>query len=364
MISGNNIKLLRIKLLNFILRSDYFRLFFILIFLSFKGLSAETDILFQDEAVLKMELRSDFSKIQGDRTENSEYQSAVLIYYPEEGEPVRFEVRIMSRGNFRRDPDNCRFPPLYINFKKSEVKNTVFDDQDKLKLVTPCQSEEDVVEEYLIYKMYNLVTDYSLRARLANILYFDTSTNRKLFEKYSFFIEDVDHAAKRNDAFVVDKIFTPFDLNRENMKRMSVFQYLIGNKDWYISSRKNIVIMQPKDTSKVPYAVPYDFDFSAFVNASYTKPKGVPDDQLATRRVFKGICFARFEIYEAFDFLNKLKPSFEAAIKRQRLLSAYDRSQLIIYLDSFYTLIQDPDLVTHEFIERCETKKDYNIIDK
>lgn len=366
MFSGKNIRNLGTRLFNVILKWNYFKKLSFIIFLSqisFAGLSARTDTLFQDEEILKIELRSDFSKIQGDRTENSEYQSAELFYYPEDGDPVRFEVRIMSRGNFRRDPDNCRFPPLFINFKKSEVKNTVFDSQDKLKLVTPCQNETDVVKEYTIYKMYNMVTDYSLRVRLARILYFDTSTNRKLFERSSFFIEDEDHAARRNNAHVVEKILTPFDLNRENVKRMSVFQYLIGNKDWFITSRKNIVIMQPDDSAKAPYAVPYDFDFAAFVNAGYTKPKGVPDDKLATRRVFKGICLPRFEIYESLDFYNKLRLSFEAIIKKQKLLPNYNRSELLIYIDSFYTLIENPDLVKQEFIDQCESKKDYNIID-
>jgi len=30
--------------------------------------------------------------------------------------------------------------------------------------------------------------------------------------------------------------------------------------------------MQPEDSSMGLYAVPYDFDFSGFVNAEYTKP--------------------------------------------------------------------------------------------
>ncbi len=49
---------------------------------------------------------------------------------------------------------------------------------------------------------------------------------------------------------------------------------MIGNKDWYVTSRKNLVIMQSDDFTKPPYAIPYDFDLSGFVDAEYSKPEG------------------------------------------------------------------------------------------
>ena len=47
--------------------------------------------------------------------------------------------------------------------------------------------------------MYNQVTDLSFKVRLVKILYFDTGRNKPVFEKYSFFIEDKDHVAERNN---------------------------------------------------------------------------------------------------------------------------------------------------------------------
>ena len=319
------------------------------------------DSLFRSDEIIRMELRSDFSAIQEDRTKNPEYHDGELIYYTPGAEPVRLSVRVMARGNFRLNPANCNFPPLFVDFKKDEVTGTVFESQSRLKLVTPCQLEEDLIDEYTIYKLYNQVTDLSLKVRLAKILYFDTGINKKLFEKYSFFIEDRDHAAERNNLIEKDGVLTPFDLNRDNFQKLAVFQYMIGNKDWYITSRKNIVIMQSRNSSADLYAVPYDFDFSGFVNAEYTKTRGVAEDIPLDRREFRGLCYTDDELGEISEFYRELRPVFESIIKNQKLISNYNRRQIIKYIDSFYALLESSELVKQEFLSTCETRKDYNL---
>jgi hypothetical protein len=324
-------------------------------------MAAEVDSLFESDEIINMELRSDFSAIQKERAENPEFHDGELIYYTPGSKPVKLSVKVMARGNFRLNPTHCNFPPLFVDFKKNEVNNTIFDNQNRLKLVTPCQLEEDVIDEYTIYKMYNQVTDLSMKVRLVKILYFDTGLNKKIFEKHSFFLEDKKHAAERNNVLAKDRFLTPFDLNQENFKKLSVFQYIIGNKDWYISSRKNIVIMQPEDSSLGLYAVPYDFDFSAFVNAEYTKPKGVPENIPIDRRVYKGICYTDDEFKEIFEFYRGLKPVFESIINNQELISKSSRKQIIRYIRNFYTVIESRELIKQEFLDVCETRKDYNL---
>jgi hypothetical protein len=270
----------------------------------------------------------------------------------------------MARGNFRLNPVNCNFPPLSLNFKKNEVKNTLFDNQDKLKLVTPCQDDKDVIDEYMIYKMYNEVTDRSFKVRLVKILYFDTGKVKKLFEKYSFFIEHEDQVGERNNSVEINKVLTPYDLDNETFRRMAMFQYMIGNKDWYITSRKNIVLMQPSDTSQAPYAIPYDFDFAAFVNADYTKPKDVPDEDLATRRVYKGICYTTAEYNEVFAIFKSLRPHFEETINDMPYIPNWAKKYDLSCLASFYKIIEDRTLIKMEFMDKCETRKDYNLPEK
>lgn len=326
-----------------------------------QGMASSADSLFQSDAIVNMELRSDFSAIQKDRTSNPVYHDGELIYYTPGYNPSRLSVRMMARGNFRINPVNCNFPPLLLDFKKNEAKNTIFKNQNRLKLVTPCQSEKDVIDEYTVYKLYNQVTDFSLKVRLVKILYFDTGSNRKIFEKYSFFIEDKDRVAERNDAVARDRIVTPFDLNKGNFQKLSFFQYFIGNLDWFVSSRKNIIIMEPRDTSLGLFAVPYDFDFSEFVDAEYTKPYGVPEDSLKNRRVYKGLCYTDDELHEIFEFYRGIRPEFESIIRNQDLISNSNKKQLLRYIDSFYEVFKSNELIHSEFLDMCETRKDYGL---
>ena len=321
----------------------------------------DADTLFSSDEVIRIELRSDFSAIQKERIVTPEIHKGELTYYNPDGSAVKLSVLVSVRGNFRKNPVNCSFPPLFVDFRKSEVSSTLFQDQNKLKLVTPCQSDEDVIDEYVIYKLYNKVTDLSLKVRLAKILYFDTGTGQELFEKYSFFLEDKDHTAERNGLTEKDFFLTPFALDKENFMKLSVFQYLIGNKDWFVTSRHNIIIMQPADSTLPPYAVPYDFDFSGFVDAPYTNPAQGPENPLVDRRVFKGLCYTEEEFREVFDFYRELRPVFKSIIRDQKLISPASRRHILDYMSQFYGIINTRDLIKQEFLGHCETKKMYNI---
>ena len=335
-----------------------------LIYVSNTAFAARVDSLFQSDEIIRMELRTDFSAIQIDRVDNPQYHDGELIYYSSEGEPESLYVRVRARGNFRRKPENCNIPPLFINFRRTDVNNTLFENQERLKLVTPCQNEEDVIEEYLIYKMYNQVTDLSFKVKLVKILYFDTGSDTIVFEKYSFFLESNDRMAERNDAYEKDDAFVPVRLNKINFKQMAVFQYIIGNKDWYLQPLHNVVILQPADTTLSPLVVPYDFDFSEFVNAEYTKVKGLASELPDSRRRYKGLCYTIGEFNEVFEFYRELKPAFKSVIKSMKLIRGSVRRQNLKYIRSFYKIIDSSELLQQEFLDKCWTYSDYGFSDE
>ena len=107
--------------------------------------------------------------LRGDRTQDSEYREAMLKATDDEGMAREVDIRVRTRGNFRLE--NCQFPPLRVNFPASRVGGTVFDGQNGIKLVSHCRDraddEQNVIEEYLVYRSYNLLTDESFRVRLA-----------------------------------------------------------------------------------------------------------------------------------------------------------------------------------------------------
>lgn len=335
---------------------------FILFTPSYFSRALSQESLFGSDEVIKMELRADFAAIQRERgEEDPQDYLGELLYQSSDGNKTKLTVKVRSRGTFRRDPDNCSFPPLYLNFRKSELPQTLFQSQDKLKLVTPCQTEEDVIEEYLIYKMYNLVTDRSFNVRLAKVTFYDTGSEMELFEKYSFFLEDEEQLADRTGSFPDKAFVTPFDLDQEYYGKMSFFQYMIGNRDWYITSKKNVLILYPEDEISLPFAVPYDFDLSGFVDAEYSKPDGVPRNLLIDKRIYKGICYTVSEFDQILEFYLEMKPEFEALIEQEERLAKADRKRLINYIDHFYKVISNNDLLRSELLSVCETKELYNL---
>lgn len=340
----------------------YFNTFLLLLFtlIATSADASKPDSLFLSDNILDIELRADFSAIQADRDSVSKPRNGYLIYNDETA-TRRLQVSISPRGNFRRDPNNCNFPPLWIDFKKKELQNTVFINQNKLKLVTPCRSDADVVDEYLVYKLYNAITPQSLLVRLAHITYFDSGTGKKILDGYGFFIEDEDKAAARNNARETKKFLTPFDLDSESYMRLALFQYMIGNKDWFVSSKKNIILMQPSDSSLTPFAVPYDFDFSGFVDADYTRPSNMPGYNVHTRRIYKGTCTSDEEFADALKEFRAFRTELLNIMESPGNLPGPYRQTNRGYIDEFFTSMADITKLIEIFRESCETPKDYNI---
>lgn len=119
-----------------------------------------------------------------------------------------FEVEVKARGHFRRKRGNCSFPPYRLNFKKKEVKGTIFDGLDKVKVVSHCREsrksfERYIYREYLAYKTLNILTETSFSFRLLNIEYADSKGRYKPRQYSAFFIEPVEQLAKRLDGIPV-----------------------------------------------------------------------------------------------------------------------------------------------------------------
>lgn len=326
---------------------------------------SDLDSLFRSEDLLSIELHAEFKTILDTRWNEDETKGGETEYYDakilygEEGNQVEVPLRIKARGQFRRNPKYCKFPPLMLNFKKKEVENTLFDKQDKIKMVTFCQDQPEVFKEYVIYKMYNLITDWSFNVRLVNVLYINTAKNKKLYEKIGFLIEEDKRVAKRHDSKIIAQHHFPFDLNPDNEAKLSMFQFMIGNPDWFYTTGQNTDIMHPKDTTLAPVAVPYDFDYSEFVNAEYTKPAGVPDEYLAKKKIFKGMCLSNEKLNEVIEYYNMLKPQFMEVINSNEYMAKFSKKECVKYLEEFYTIINTQDMLQTEVLDTCYTRKDY-----
>lgn len=302
--------------------------------------SQYSERLFDSDEVLQLTILSDFSAIMDDRGEDRSYHKGRLYYLNAQGDTIRRSVKLKTRGNFRRDPANCKYPPIMVKFGKLKSADSVFTDQSKLKLVTLCQLEDYVLLEYLAYRFYNQLTSNSYRVRLAHITYSDIETREAYFTKYAFFIEREKDMTDRLNLEEYKPNVVQYFLDRENVITMAMFQYMIGNDDWYVTSKHNTSILNENNSEKI-LAVPYDFDWSMLVNASYTKPENVPDRLLKDRRVYKGLCMEAEEFeYQRELFISK-KDQILEFIKMIDGLSKRKRKEAENYIETFYKIINE-----------------------
>jgi hypothetical protein len=136
--------------------------------------------VFDNDEVLTLKLSGEVRVLLKDRSDDMQYHAITLSYQTPENVKVSFPIKAKTRGHFRRTQGNCRYPPLLLNFSKGETpENSIFKNQGKLKLVTPCTDQKYVVYEYLVYKLFNLISEKSFRARLVNVIYEDNGKESK-----------------------------------------------------------------------------------------------------------------------------------------------------------------------------------------
>src|ERR1017187_3121125 len=226
-----------------------------------KSQTKSVGTLFDTDHILHFKLTGKLNELYKDISNNNSNHPILLQYLDKDSNLVSIKLNVKTRGHFRRMKGNCTMPPLLLTFpKRNKIKNTVFENQSKLKLVVPCQGDDYVIEEFLVYKLFNLISDRSFKARLALVDFQDSLNRRKIETHYCFLLEDEKQMAERNQCYVwKHRMLNMQNTNPEEFRKMAVFQYMIGNTDWGVPYLQNIVLIT-KDSITAPTTVPYDFD--------------------------------------------------------------------------------------------------------
>ncbi len=322
---------------------------------SFKSSDESHDIFGSDE-VMKITIESDFKNLVK-RKYKDEDQAAIFKYYYHDTIVVKRNISIKPRGNMRKG--SCFFPPLKLNFVKSDLKVKEMKEFDKMKMVLDCKRgniyEQYLVSEYYVYKILNNLTDYSFRVRLIHVTYVDTGEKYKTATRYAFLIENKEQMAARLKAIPIDnKNVRDKSTDLPILANAYLFQYMIGNTDWSIPGRHNIQMIKSTDPTKLkPYVIPYDFDYAGIVNTNYA----IPDPQLGISsvrdRVYRGVCLPDTYIKEGVrSFIEKKKEIYEL-YENSDLLDKNNRRNSINYLDSFYAVIENDNSLRRNIIESC-----------
>ncbi len=287
---------------------------------------------------------------------------ATIIYRDETDREIRLKTKLSPRGQSRLE--YCRFPPLRLTFRNRHIRDSLFAEQKRLKLVTHCRSGTRhatwVRQEYLIYRMFNRITDESFRVRWVTIDYRDPERPRNSVSTIGFFIERTRNLAKRLETKRVRRReldIAKLDANKANL--VALFQLMIGNTDWSMLSGgedrdccHNGKVLDRKRSDEPWMVVPYDFDQSGLINTDYAVPSpAVRISSVRTRR-YRGFCLHNDQVPGNVERLQSLRAEIFSVIQDD-LLPPRVQARMNDYLQAFYAIMDDPDKIRTQISGRC-----------
>ncbi|MFQ6005133.1 MAG: hypothetical protein ACE5OQ_06470 [Woeseia sp.] len=324
---------------------------------------AKSRPLFASDSTIAVTIEGPLSTIMRNRDETDEYP-ATLKFTDADGTERGLEIRLRVRGKYRRKRDVCSFAPLRLNFQKAQVEGTVFAGQDKIKLVTDCQSsrprfQQYLLKEYLTYRFFNVLTDTSFGARLLRVTYVDTDKKNRARESYAFFIEEKKHIAERLGIKRLNLERTSYNaLDPAHSNLVNVFEYFIGNTDFSLirgpsgtACCHNATLYQKDNDPIIP--IPYDFDHAGMVDAPYAAPNPRFKIKSVRQRLYRGRCtnnsyldstMRRF--IEKRDDVYQLVENLEGFNQRSIKLTK-------VFIDSFYKDISSQKYIEKKLLKRC-----------
>ena len=312
--------------------------------------------IFGADAPVTMTIRTDLRALLRDRGDDRKDHPGVIQLMRADGGVDSAAIELRTRGIFRRRPTVCGFPPLRISIGRRAARNTPLEGERRIKLVTHCrntdQYEQYVLQEYLIYRAYALLSDLSLRTRLAHITYEDVTGREKPVTRYGILVEDERRLAERHRLRVVEDTGTPIArLDPTRTVFMAVFQYFIGNTDWSIRALHNIVLLADSAGRLMP--VPYDFDWAGVIATRYAQPDTALPIKSVKERLYAGYCGPYEDFAPIFARFREQRAAIEALYDLEPLERG-EREQARKYYAEFYRQIDDPQRVRREMLRICQ----------
>lgn len=337
------------RIICFLLAFKVFQIFF----LATAASAQEAAPLFQSDAPLELRFTVNTGAFLADRGNDPQYHWARLQWRDSSAGSGTLDAKLRARGHFRKNKSICRFAPVLVNVDSASASG-VFAGQNKLKLVVPCVSDELVYREFLVYKLYNLLTPFSMRARLAKVQLVDSADANKVINYLGFLLEPPEQVARRNGMSLIRKNgLDPQFLPPSDFSLMAVFQFFIGNTDWSIQFQQNIEFLAINPNAP-PTPVPYDFDHSGIVDAPYAEPSAELELSTVRQRRYRGYCLSDLgSLQPVFQLFKAKRPQFEALYSDNPQLSAAYRKLTLGYLADFYALIDSPRRMREAFNYPC-----------
>lgn len=321
-----------------------------------ESIAQEYEDLFSTESPLEVQMSLSIKEVRKE-TNDSTYMESFLKYKNNEGGWDSLKIDIRTRGNFRLN--NCFYPPLRVKIKKKDRKNTPFEGHKDLKLVIPCtkvkNASDYIAKEYLAYKIYEEVSEYTFQTRLLNFSFINLDDRKKeTIQMVGFFIEDDDKVADRFEGEIYDdKKLGPNLMDSPASVRHDFFQFLIGNTDWSNMFMHNEKVLRLTGDKFVPLA--YDFDMTGLVNPPYAQVSNLVDIEKITDRLYRGFCRGEPLLQAVRDEFLAKESSILDLVDSQLYLDERDAKTAKKYLEGFFDILKSDRLYESEILGTCRS---------
>ncbi len=320
--------------------------------------ASETSPLFAEDSVVELSIEGPFGDTFQDRKARDE-RPFVLHLGPGNSEALPLAIRV--RGKSRAII--CSYAPLRLNFDPEVTAGTLFEGQNKLKLVLPCENNKraakDVLEEYAAYRIFNLLSEWSYRVRLLRIRLVDSGRRGKtVLEGYAFLLEsDADFTRRTGVAAVDLPAIRLSDLAIDQAATVFIFEYMVGNTDWSMAAPTGVKFcchnIRLFGDPALLYAVPYDFDQTGLVNAPYARPDPGLHLRDVTQRRYRGYCVDPGVLGNALDRITAQRAAILRVLPELSEITGSKLDSRVRYLEAFFKSAADRDDLLDDFAKRC-----------
>lgn len=312
---------------------------------------AEPDLLFQSSEMIDITLTAPFRLIDSERDKEKEYEGT-LSYANATGQAVVLDAAFQVRGNWRLQKKNCNYSQLWIDLKRGQTVGTIFENQNRLKLVVQCRRQDRyadlIVKEYQAYQIFAELSDYNFDTRLLNATYVDSERENSSRTQLAFFIE---HQNRLQARFGMEEVeqnsISREQLNAGQASLVSLFMYLLGNTDFSIVAgaegddcchNAKLLVNAAGDY----FAIPYDFDASGFVNAPYAaEPAPSIGIRNNRQRKYRGYCRHNDALAAATATLLEARGSIVSILADTSKVSARAANRASEYVQEFFEILDD-----------------------
>lgn len=313
----------------------------------------EPDPLFATTEPLAITLTGPFERIDDERDKEQEYEGA-LSYVDGSGSTVTLDARFEVRGNWRLEPSNCSYSQLWVDLRRGQLPGTLFENQNRLKLVVQCRRQDRyagyIQRELQAYRIFSQLSELNFDTRELMVTYVDSEEADSTRTHSAFFIE---HQNRLSERFQMAEV----EANQIEIAALdplqgtlaSLFMYFVGNTDFSLIQGTpgdecchNTKLLTADGTY---YPIPYDFDASGFVDASYA-PEPLAQFNLRSNRsrLYRGFCVDPEIFNQALARFRAIEGEVMAMVTERRNVG---------FVEDFFETLNDPRDLEREIADEC-----------